>query len=417
MKLRLTKNKRKVLFFFFSLFFLSLGLLLIFETRKETELSESRLPPALAEERTTHSPVKTEKLVVPRGKTITEILINYGFSPSQVIEVREKVKSVYDLARIRAGQELRLFNQDGAYFKLELELDSERYLEIDLTGDQPEARIKPYPFENKLVLVEGLIEDSLISAVNEAGEQDILALMLVDIFAWDIDFYLDLRKGDSFRLLVEKKYLNGQFSRYGRILGAFFLNAGTLFEAFRFEYPDSDRFDYFDSNGNSLRREFLKSPLRYARISSRFSSNRLHPVRKIYRPHYGVDYAAPVGTPVQATASGVVTYAGWNGDAGRMVRIRHNNFYETMYLHLRAFASDISKGVRVQGGQEIGYVGSSGDSTGPHLDYRLIYHGKYVNPVSWRFQPADPLPEGYLPEFFLRVKVIKSLLLFPLGFI
>jgi murein DD-endopeptidase MepM/ murein hydrolase activator NlpD len=130
-----------------------------------------------------------------------------------------------------------------------------------------------------------------------------------------------------------------------------------------------------------------------------------------------VDYAAPVGTPVQATASGVVTHAGLNGDAGSMIRIRHNNFYETMYLHLRAFAPGIYKGVRVQGGQLIGYVGSSGESTGPHLDYRLIYQGKYVNPVSWRFQPANPLPQEYLPEFSRQVKIIKSLFLFPLGFI
>jgi len=417
MKLRPVKNKKRALLFFPVSVLLALILTLIFPSRREMRLSPPSQPSSPVEKQTSAPLVEIERLIIPRGKTITDLLTKYGLTVTQVIEIREKVKPVYDLARIPAGQELRLVRQNGEYLKLELDLDAERYLEINLKGDQPKASLRFYPLERKLALVEGTIEDSLIATVNKAGEQDLLALMLAEIFGWDIDFYVDLRKGDTFRLLVEKKYINGQFSSYGRILAAYFLNKGQLFEAFRFEYADSGQADYFDSKGNSLRRQFLKSPLRYARITSRFSFSRFHPIRKIYRPHYGVDYAAPVGTPVQATAPGVVTYTGWNGGAGRMIKIRHNNSYETMYLHLKAFAPGVYTGTRVQGGQEIGYVGSSGESTGPHLDYRLLYHGKYINPLGWRFQPAKPLSKEYLPEFSRQVNILKSLLLFPLGYI
>ncbi|MBC7361515.1 MAG: M23 family metallopeptidase [Candidatus Aminicenantes bacterium] len=416
MKLRSVKRKKKLLSIFFLLFLLALISILIFQSWSGKKIGPQVPAPAAVEKPIAVPPLQTEKLIIPKGKTITDLLTKYGFTQAQVIEIREKTRLVYDLARIPAGQELRLLKQNGKYFKLQLDIDAEHYLEIDLKDDQPEASIKSYPVEKKLALIEGVIEDSLIAAINRAGEQDLLALMLSEIFGWDIDFYVDLRKGDVFRLLVEKKYINGQFSSYGRILAAYFLNKGQLYEAFRFEYPESGKADYFDSRGNSLRREFLKSPLRYARITSRFSYSRLHPIRKIYRPHYGVDYAAPVGTPVQATAPGVVTYAGWNGGAGRMIKIRHNNSYETMYLHLRAFAPGIHVGARVQGGQVIGYVGSTGESTGPHLDYRILYHGKYVNPLSWRFQPAEPLAKEYLPEFEGQVKILKFMLLYPFNF-
>lgn len=359
-------------------------------------------------------PLAAEEFTISAGKTIIELLTPHGFSPARVIEIREAVRPVYDLAKIPAGQKIRLFRQEETTISFELDLDNERFLEVDLTNTPPTASIKFRPVIRQLVLVEGIIKDSLIAAVNQAGEQDLLALMIADIFGWVIDFYVDLRPDDSFRVLVEKKYINGQFSGYGPVLAACFVNRGQVFEAYRYEFPDTGKADYFEAGGGSLRKEFLKSPLRYARITSRFSSSRLHPIRKIYRPHYGIDYAAPIGTPVQATADGLVTFAGWNGAAGRMVRIRHRNAYETMYLHLRSLAPGIKTGARVSRGQVIGYVGSSGESTGPHLDYRLLYHGKYVNPLSWKFQPAEPLPSSYLPDFKQQVKIRRQLLLFPL---
>ena len=380
--------------------------------RRQSTKKEAKFPSAdvvLSE-----PPVEVEKIIVPAGQTITDLLTTRGLSVARVLSIRNQVKPVYDLARIPAGRELRLLKQENQLIGLQLDLDAERYLDINLRPEQVTARIVNYPVQKQLVLIEGIIEDSLISAVNKAGEQDLLALMLADIFGWQIDFYIDLRKGDAFRLLVEKKYINGRFSSYEQIQAAYFFNQGRLYEAYRFTNPDSGQTDYFDSRGNSLRREFLKSPLKYTRISSRFSMRRLHPIRKIYRPHYGVDFAAPVGTPVQATADGVVTFAGWNGGAGRMVKIKHSHSYETMYLHLSRLGPGIYQGARVKGGQIIGYVGSSGESTGPHLDYRLIYHGQYVNPLSWKFQPAEPLKEKYRDEFKQQVSNLARLLSFPL---
>jgi murein DD-endopeptidase MepM/ murein hydrolase activator NlpD len=187
------------------------------------------------------------------------------------------------------------------------------------------------------------------------------------------------------------------------VLAAEFTNRGNTFQAFRYTYPDTKETDYFNSDGDSLRREFLKSPFKYTpRITSRFSYNRLHPVRKVYRPHYGVDYAAKVGTPVHSTADGTVLFAGWNGASGRMIRIRHKNNYETMYLHLRRCY--VKKGERIKGGERIGEVGISGEVSGPHLDYRIKYGGKYINPLSHRFKPVKPLRSEFLEDFILIAK-------------
>ncbi len=412
MRARARVNRKKVLAVAILLLLLAITIIFLLLNRSSDQPAAVPGIPEVKQELETPSLV-TEEFTIPAGKTITELLAPAGFSPARVIEIREASLKVYDLARIPAGRKFRLLRQGETYTVFQLDLDPERYLEIDLTASPPAASIKSHPVTRQLVLVEGIIKDSLIGAINQAGEQDLLALMMAEIFGWVIDFYVDLRPDDSFRLLVEKKFINGQFSGYGPILAARFVNRNRVFEAYRYVFPDTGKADYFEAGGGSLRKEFLKSPLRYARITSRFSSSRLHPIRKIYRPHYGIDYAAPVGTPVQATADGVVTFAGWNGAAGRMVRVRHKNAYETMYLHLGSIAPGIKTGARVEGGQVIGYVGSSGESTGPHLDYRLLYHGKYVNPLSWKFQPAEPLPPRYQADFEQKVRVLQMLLLFP----
>ena len=229
-------------------------------------------------------------------------------------------------------------------------------------------------------------------------------------FGWDIDFNTDLRRGDSFRLVFEKKFLNGRFTGYRDILAAEFVNAGSAYRAFRFTYPDTGASDYFDENGGSRRKDFLRSPIKFARITSRFSSRRFHPIHKIYRPHYGVDYAAPVGTPIQATADGEVLFAGRDGGAGNMVRLRHKNRYETAYLHLSRFGPRVRKGAQVKGGDIVGYVGSSGDSTGPHLDYRIYHYGKPVNPLGHKFKPADPLRAEFLEAYGREVERLSLLL-------
>jgi murein DD-endopeptidase MepM/ murein hydrolase activator NlpD len=344
--------------------------------------------------------IREHKQIIPRGATIAEILAGHGFTPGDVHDLKEAVKPVYDLGRITAGREIRFRETPaGTWTSIEYDIDENRYLVVHSDPGGTRAEIKAIPYEIRAAFVWASIEDSPIAAVNKAGEEDSVALELSDVFGSDIDFYTDIRKGDEIRIVFEKKFLNGRFYGYGNILAAEFVNQGKTFRAFRYTYPDTGKSDFFDADGNSLRKEFLKSPMKFARITSRFSLSRLHPIHKIYRPHLGVDYAAPIGSPVQATGDGTITQAGWNGEAGRMIKIRHANAYETMYLHLNGFAPGIRVGARVQAKQVIGYVGSSGGSTGPHLDYRILYHGKHVNPTGWKFRPAEPLRKEYLAPF------------------
>jgi len=361
------------------------------EEKKEQASPQKAEEPSLS--------LKEAKETVQIGETLSDILSRHGFSPAEIHQLREEVKPVYDLSKIKAGKEIRIYTtQDGTIAALEYDIDDETYLHIQKKEDFYEASTRKLPFETELHMIWGTIEDNLPNAIQKQGEKSVLSYELAEIFAWDVDFFIDLRKGDSFKILFEKKYLKNECVGYGNILAAEFINQGQKFQAFRFTYPDTKESDYFNAEGESLRRQFLKSPFKYTpRISSRFSHSRLHPVKKVYRPHYGVDYAAKPGTPVQATADGTVLFAGWNGLSGRMIRIRHMNHYETMYLHLQKCY--VKKGDRVKGGQNIGEVGQSGEATGPHLDYRIKYGGTYINPLAHRFKPVKPLRMEFMDVF------------------
>ena len=367
---------------------------------------------AQAEERIEEPPPKNDveeslppwnetKETIKKGETLSDILSRHGFSPAEIHKLRTEVKPVYNLAKIKEGREIRLYtNQQETITTIEYDINSDNYLHIQKIAGMYEATEKKLPYETEIHMIWGTIENNLPNAISKEGEKGALAYELSEIFAWDVDFHIDLRKGDSFKILFEKKYLKGEFEGYGSVLAATFTNRGNTFQAYRYAYPDTKETDYFNEEGESLRREFLKSPFKYTpRITSRFSYSRLHPVRKVYRPHYGVDYAAKVGTPVHSTADGTVLFTGWSGASGRMVRIRHKNNYETMYLHLRRY--DVKKGDRVTGGQRIGEVGVSGEVSGPHLDYRIKYGGKYINPLAHRFKPVKPLRSEFLEDFKL----------------
>jgi murein DD-endopeptidase MepM/ murein hydrolase activator NlpD len=301
--------------------------------------------------------------------------------------------------------------------RLEYDLDDFNYLSIEKRKDVFQASRHARTVETVMALISGSVEESLILAFDRLGEGDILALALADLFGWDIDFYIDLRPGDSFKVVFERKYLEGKFIGYGRILAAEFSNQGRTLQAFFYVPPGTQKPGYYDAEGKSLEKEFRKSPIKWARITSRFSSRRLHPIHKVYRAHYGVDYAADINTPVQATADGTVTFAGWNGASGRMVRIRHKNAYQTMYLHLRNFGPGIRRGKRVKSGDIVGYVGSSGDSTGPHLDYRITRNGSYLNPLSAKFDPVEPLKEEQLGAYKQAIEGYRVLLVDPLALV
>jgi murein DD-endopeptidase MepM/ murein hydrolase activator NlpD len=362
-------------------------------------------------------PLVEERVRIPARSNLADLLARRGFDNLEIHNLREAVKPVYDLGRIRAGQELRLASlADGPWRRLEYDIDETSTLVVHNEAGGIRAEMTYVPVEFKPALVCGTIEDSLIGALNKSGEQDSLAIDIVErCFGWDIDFNTDLRKGDSFRVFVEKRYLDGRFAGYRDILAAEFINEGRVYRAFRFVYPDTKAADYFDEAGGSRRKDFLRSPIKFMtpRITSRFSASRLHPIYRIYRPHYGVDYAAPVGTPVQATADGEVTFAGRDGAAGNTVKMRHKNAYQTAYLHLSGFGRGVRRGATLKGGDIVGYVGNSGDSTGPHLDYRIYFHGSPVNPLGHKFKPAAPLRREFLEVYGKEVERLRVVLQVP----
>jgi murein DD-endopeptidase MepM/ murein hydrolase activator NlpD len=252
---------------------------------------------------------------------------------------------------------------------------------VERSETRPDVRVES---------VRGRVGTSLFQAMDTAGESPGLVLAFVSIFESDFDFTADTRSGDQFRLLVEKRYADGRFVDYGRVLAAQYLNDGKMLTGVGYE-ARSGRFTYYDLQGQSLKKSFLKSPLEFSRITSGFTYARPHPVLGGVRPHLAIDYAAPVGTPVRAVADAVVVQAGWKGGNGISVLLRHRRGYETMYNHLSRLGRGIRPGVRVAQRQVIGYVGSTGLSTGPHLDYRVAKNGRFVNPLNEKFLPGEPI--------------------------
>lgn len=318
-------------------------------------------------------------------------------SPTVVHALVEAARPVHDLARISVGHPFGVtIGSDGLLAAFTYGIDEIRTLRVVRRDGSYEADLLTKEYEVRPEAVRGLIQSSLFAAVDQAGEDDQLALDLAEIFAWDIDFNTELQKGDSFRVSVEKLYLDGHFSRYGRILAAEMVRGDRTLRAIRFEGESAS--GYYNPQGVPLRKAFLRSPLRFTRISSGFTRSRFHPILKKSRPHLGIDYAAPVGTPVRASGDGVVSAAGWSGGYGKIVRLRHPNGYETLYGHLSRI--DVKRGQRVSQEMIIGAVGTTGLSTGPHLDYRMLKDGAYINPLKLQSPPAEPVPAAERTAFF-----------------
>jgi murein DD-endopeptidase MepM/ murein hydrolase activator NlpD len=333
------------------------------------------------------------------NQTITEALAQHGLSNSLINEIVDCARPAYNLAKVKASQLYSLcMTPEGKFRDFHYALDDKRYLTVyhDRTRDRLVSEIKDIKYDTQVESVAARIDASLFASIERIGEKDQLALDIAEIFSSDIDFNTDIQKGDSFHALVEKRYLNDELIGYGAILAASFSNRQKTFMGFRFD-DENGKPAYYGPDGKSLKKSFLKSPLKFSRISSKFSNSRMHPVLRIVRPHLGVDYAAPSGTPVHAVGTGTVTSAGWNGGSGRMVKLRHSGGYETMYLHLSRIA--VKPGARVSQGVVIGYVGSSGLSTGPHLDFRVYRHGKAINPLKVVSPPGAPIPSARLDQF------------------
>mgnify|MGYP001824672932 CR=1 FL=1 len=314
-RIRITKGRGREIadipFLIFVLFAFAIFLALCFLPKKSAQ-AEERIEEPSQETKIDHSlpPLNESKEKIKRGETLSDILSRHDFSPAEIHKLRSEIKPVYDLAKIKEGREIRIFrNPDDTLAAIEYDIDRDTYLHIRKHAGIYTATEKRLPYETEIHMIWGTIQDNLSNAIVREGEREALAYELAEIFAWDVDFYIDLRKGDSFKILFEKKFLEGEFVGYGAVKAAEFTNQGQTYKAYRYTYTDTKETDYFNDEGNSLRREFLKSPFKYTpRITSRFSHSRLHPVRKVYRPHYGVDYAARVGTPVYYTADGTVMF-------------------------------------------------------------------------------------------------------------
>ena len=338
---------------------------------------------------------------IAQGLTFSRALADLGIEPATAAEIIGSAQRVFDLRRIRAGNLLEIGRSvEGELRDIRYQIDGERILSVHLGKDGFEAQLQLIPTKTETLTVHGEIDDSLFNAVTAAGENPELAIRLADIFGWDLDFYADPRRGDTFRVLVEKKmYLNGEAAGYGRLLAAEYINDGRAYTAVLF-HDDVGNPAYYAADGSSLQKVFLRSPLKFAaRITSRFSTRRFHPILKRHRPHLGVDYGAPTGTPVQAIGAGRVTFAGRKGGNGNTVEIQHANGYKSMYLHLSRVL--VRSGQRVETGSRIGLVGSTGLATGPHLDFRISYRGAFRNFEVLRrsLPPSEPVAPAALAQF------------------
>jgi murein DD-endopeptidase MepM/ murein hydrolase activator NlpD len=356
------------------------------------------------------------ELRVPRGLALADVLAGSGVAPESAYGVVQAAQSVFDLRRVRAGNRLAVERSlVGELRTVSYQIDPENTLWVTPEEDPEKfrAEILASPAATETVTAVGELKSSLWEAILESGEGPELVLLIADIFGWDIDFNTETRTGDTFRVAVEKKtYADGSV-RYTRVLAAEYNNQGHAYQAVLFR-DAGGRPAYYAPDGSSLQKMFLRSPLVFGgRVTSRFSRARLHPILRRVRPHLGTDYYAPTGSPVQSIGSGRVLSAGWKGGGGRTVHIRHANGYETMYLHLSRIL--VRPGERVQQGQRVGLVGSTGLATGPHLDFRITQNGKYRNFEALRLPPATPVAKKDWSEFAAARDQYMALLPPPVG--
>jgi len=340
------------------------------------------------------------KGVVKSGDTASSLLNKY-LPLKTIYEISRLSSDVFSLTRIRKGQSYKIILEEDNLVGFEYEIDKEDRLLVQKEKSSFSINQAPIEYDVDLEVVSATITSSLFEAVRKSGERSELAWKLSGIFAWDIDFIRDIQSGDQFKVLVEKRYRDGKFSGYGEIQAAFFTNNRTLFKAF--SHKDSNGMPgYYDEKGKSLQKVFLKAPLAFSRISSKFTKRRLHPIFKEYRPHSGVDYAAPKGTPIKTVGDGIITEIGYKKAMGNYINIRHYNGYITGYNHMCKFASGMEKKKRLFQGDVIGYVGMTGYATGPHLDFRMKKNGRLVDPLNHKSPPAKPVTPDEMEYFLAR---------------
>lgn len=347
---------------------------------------------------------------VKRNQSLSTILEKHGLSVREVYLLGEKAKGVFDVRRIKSGQAYAVFSTRDSLPKTAFfvyEEDPRSYVVFDLQGDYKVTRGQN-PVEWRRKEVKGIVESSLWLAMQKYETDPHLAVVLANIFGWSIDFF-GLQKQDELRVVYEQEYVDGKSLLNFNVLGASFRHADSTYYAIPF-VQDGEML-YYSEKGNSLEGAFLKAPLDFFRISSRFSNSRFHPVLKKYRAHHGVDYAAPTGTPVYAIGSGKVIAKGYQAKGGgNYLKVKHNSVYTTVYMHLSRFAKGIKVGSAVKQKEVIGYVGATGLATGPHLDFRVYENGRPINPLTIKSQPKKPVSKDNMPQFMVvRDSVVRML--------
>ncbi len=345
-------------------------------------------------------PAYSEEKLPPRT-TFTKFLENRGLSASTAHAMVGASHPVYNLAHVRAGNRVAFVRYGGKLRAVDYEIDQLHTLYITRQPSGFEAHVKKLHYQDRVAGIAGTVRGSLFQTVEDQGEGAVLAVKIANIFSWDIDFNTESRPDDRFAALVDKRLLNGRFEGYGHVLAAEYQSGRKNYQAILFHTP-SGRPAYYQPSGKSMQKAFLRSPLKFAaRITSGFSYHRFHPILRRYLPHLGIDFAAPIDSPVQAVASGTVLYAGWKGLDGRLVVLRHARGYETYYMHLSRVL--VHPGQRVEQGQTIALTGDTGLSTGPHLDFRIEQHGVFRNFLTLNLPPEHSVSRQDWNQF-IRVR-------------
>jgi murein DD-endopeptidase MepM/ murein hydrolase activator NlpD len=338
-------------------------------------------------------PVESKLL---RGETAADVFTKLGLQGGELREATNALAGKVNLRGLKAGNRYSaFFNPDASLASFEMTLDGSGRVEMIRQGGEWRSDWEPFERRVEVRAVQGTLAGSLEESIRAAGGPPTLAYRLADVFQWDLDFNKDLKRGDRFEVLYQALLLDGKARDVGTILAAIYDNHGKLHEAYRY----GDISFYYDGDGLPMKKMFLRSPLRYSRITSAFSLHRFHPVLNEYRPHYGVDYGTPVGTPVQVTANGTVAFTGWDKGGGNVVKVQHSGGYMTAYLHLSRFAPGIRQGARVRQGDIIAFTGATGLATGPHLDYRVKCHDQWVDPLTLKSVRDEPIPGNRMAAF------------------
>ncbi|MCL5808618.1 MAG: M23 family metallopeptidase [Deltaproteobacteria bacterium] len=338
---------------------------------------------------------------IQTGETLFDIFKKYALNVNELFKMREVSANLHRLRDLYPGRPYKIIMDDRHRINsFTYWIDDETVLNIVNTDEGFYGEKTVLRYEKRIEYISGAIKNNLVSSIGNKNGGLFLALQLSDIFAWDIDFTTDIRSNDIYKMAVEGLYLDGKFKKYGAIVAAEFINNGQTFRAYRYEI--NGKADFYNEEGKSIRKTFLKAPLNFRRISSFFSRERKHPILKINRSHDGIDYAAPTGTPVSATGDGKVLFAGHRGQYGKLVIVKHRNGYETYYGHLSRVANGIRPDRHAEQGQIIGYVGSTGLATGPHLHYEMRINNKPLNPLSIKNLSGNSVPETMMADFIQR---------------